>query len=798
MRFQAGTRLGRYEIRAPIGAGGMGEVYRARDPKLDRDVALKLLSSDVADVPDRMRRFVQEAKAASSLNHPNIITIHEIDEAEGGHFIATEFVDGETLRDCMRGRPATADEVVEAVDVGCQVASALAAAHAAGIVHRDIKPENIMRRRDGLVKVLDFGLAKLSDPPSSSGDGQTFAPTTAVAATSPGVVVGTIRYMSPEQARGRPVDERTDIFSLGLVLYEMLTGHPAFEGATALEAVAALLGDKPVAPMSRDVPDVPAELERIVAKAVRRDPDDRYQTAKDLLVDLKNLQQAQASAPELATTAIAPRASRGRWRAVAAATVIVGLTAAGGYWLAPRGSRGGAIDSIAVLPFENRTNDQNVDYLSDGITEALINSLSQLPNVRVIARSSAFSYKGQALDIQRVARQLNARAVLTGRVLMQDGTLDIRAELTDALNNASLWGSHYTRKLTDVFAMQDDIARQVIDALRVPLTGGQQEQVTKRYTGNADAYRLYLEGRHRFNAATEADLPRALEFFDRAIALDPRYALAYAARGEVTFSMGDLSTPMHEAAPKAKADALKALSLDDKLVDGLSLLANIKFQYDWDFAGAEQEFQRVLALNPNYAEAHHQYTYLLAMSGRTADAIRESERAMQLDPVNPSIVVDRGLPYFLSRRYDEAMAHARKGLELFPDFFLCHLLLGSSLTEKGESAAAIAELEKAKSLEPTPLVLGELGYVYARGGRPADARAVLAELQDGSRTRYVAAYWLAMIHAALNEKDEAFAWLERAYAARSWWLVWLKTDPKADPLRSDPRFADLSRRVGFP
>jgi tetratricopeptide (TPR) repeat protein len=380
---------------------------------------------------------------------------------------------------------------------------------------------------------------------------------------------------------------------------------------------------------------------------------------------------------------------------------------------------------------------------------------------------------------------------------MQGDTLDIRAELTDSQTNTSLWGDHYTRRLSDLFAMQDDIARQVIDALRVRLTGGQQGQVAKRYTGNADAWRLYLEGRHRFNSPVEADMPRAIEFFDRAIALDPGFALAYAARGDVTFTMGDFTLPMHEAVPKAKADALKALALDPNLVEGLSLLANIKFQYDWDFPGAERDFTRVLALNPNYAEAHNQYTYVLAMTGRTADAIRESALAMQLDPVNPTIVTDTGLPYYLSRRYDEAIVRARKAGELFPDLFLPHLLLGQSLIEKGESAAGIAELEKAKSLEPSPLVLGGLGYAYARGGRPADARSVLAELQGGSRSRYVAAYWIALVQAALNEKDEAFASLEQAYAARSWWLVWMKTDPKVDPLRSDPRFADLARRVGL-
>jgi TolB-like protein/Flp pilus assembly protein TadD len=576
----------------------------------------------------------------------------------------------------------------------------------------------------------------------------------------------------------------------------MLTGHLPYEGSNAFEGVAALLGDKPPAPISRDAPGVSPGLELIVSKAIRRDPDERYQTAKELLTDLKNVRQSNGSPSAAAVTAPAPADRFRYWRAGALVVLLLAVTAVGG-WLALRESRGSAIDSIAVLPFENRTNDPTVDYLSDGLTEALIGSLSQIPNVRVIARGSVFNFKGQTVDIQEVARQLHARAIVTGRVLMQGDTLDVRAELTDSETNASLWGSHYTRKLSDLFTMQDDIARQVIDALRVRLTGGQQDQVTKRYTANADAYRLYLEGRHRFNSPAESDMPRAIEFFDRAIALDPGFALAYAARGDATFAMGDFTLPMHEAASKARADALKALTLDHDLVEALSLLANIKFQYDWDFAGSERDFMHTLALNPNYAEAHHQYTYLLALTGRTADAIRESKLALQLDPVNPSIVIDAGLPNFLSRRYNEAIVQSRKAAEMFPDFFLSHLLLGQCLIEKGESAEGIAEMEKAKSLEPSPLVLGALGYAYARVGRPADARAVLAELQEGSRTRYVASYWLAVIQAALNKKDDAFASLEQAFAVRSWWLVWIKTDPKLDSLRADPRFSNLARRVGF-
>ncbi len=793
MAIAAGTRLGRYEIRTQIGAGGMGEVYLAQDTKLGRPVAVKVLPAELAAVADRMRRFVQEAKVVSSLNHPNILTIHEIDESDSGHFIATEFVDGETLRQRLRGEPM---KLAEVLDVATQVAGALAAAHAAGVVHRDIKPENIMRRRDGLVKVLDFGLAKLTEPNDGVGEptAMTAAPTLD-ALTEAGIVLGTVRYMSPEQVRGHAVDARTDIFSFGLVLYEMVTRRLPFDGTTSVEAVASMLGDTEPQPLSRYAAAVPAELERIVSKALRKDRNERYQTMKDLLLDLKSLQQGSSS--NAAAPAVVPSSRRSLQRgAVVAALSLAAVGAA--LWFAGRHSPVAAIDSIAVLPFENRTHDDKIEYLSDGLTESLINSLSQLPHVKVIARNSVFSYKNQAATPEEVARRLNVRAILTGRVLMQGDTLDVRAELTDTQTNTQLWGDHYTQRAADVFAVQDQIARQVIDALKVHLTGGEQEQVAKRYTRSAEAYQLYLQGRYVLNGGSEGDFGRAIALFDRAIAIDPQFALAYSARGEAFFSMGDFNLSMKDASPKAKENAVQALVLDDTLTDARVLLANIKFQYDWNFAGAEEEFKRVIAQNPNHAEARHQYTYLLAMTGRTTEAVSEIRRAQQLDPVNPMIGVDTLLPYYLGRQYDQAIVQGRKAMDVFPNLFIAHMGVGSSLIQQGDFVAGIAELEKAKALEPNPIVLGNLGYAYARAGRRADAQRILADLKAESQNRYVAAYAFACIYAGLNDRDEAFAWLEKAYQDRSWWLVWIKTDPKMEPLRDDPRFADFMRRVGFP
>ena len=839
MTLPIGTRLGRYEIRSQIGEGGMGEVYLAEDTKLDRKVALKILPADVAANVNRMNRFVQEAKAASALNHPNILTIHEIDQTDSGLFIASEFIDGETLRKRMKGVPM---RLAEVLDIAAQIASALSAAHAAGIVHRDIKPENIMLRRDGIVKVLDFGLAKpVARVPAELVD--TEASTRAAIKTEPGVVMGTVIYMSPEQARGLQVDVRTDNFSLGVLIYEMVAGCLPFQGSNPNEILASILSDKEPPPLARYARDIPPELERIVEKALRKNLEERYQTSKDMLLDLKRLKhklevdaeiertappseraaseefrvmpsggrsaERKTLPPEAATLGIPPTSSAEylisgiKQHKFGAAAIVISVlllaTLAVGYlFIIRRSSNVTAIVSIAVMPFENVTHDQKIEYLSDGVTESLINSLSQLPHVKVIARNSVFSYKNQTLNVQQVARQLNVQALLTGRVLMQGDTLDVRVELTDAQNNIQLWGDHYTRKTADIFAVQDEIARQVTDTLRLRLTGGQQEQVTKRYTENAEAYRLYLQGRYYLTNFSEENLKRANQFFDQAIVLDPRYALAYAARAETFFNMGDLSLPMHEAMPKAKQDAVAALNIDDKLVEARMTLAVIEFQYDWDFERAEKDFQQVIALNPNYATGHYQYAWYLSMMGRTTDGLAEMKLAQQLDPVNPGTNIDICLPYTIARQFDQCIAQSRKTIEMFPNFRVAHMVLGNALFYKGDHSAGLEELEKAKAIEPTPHMLGDLGFAYAKAGRKDEARKLLAELKDLSTQRYVAPYFIAMIYVGLDEKEEAFAWFEKAYQQRSFFLLFIKTDPMMDSVRSDPRFTDLMLRIGFP
>src|SRR5213080_2028711 len=653
MTLKPGTKLGRYEIRAKIGTGGMGEVYLAQDAKLDRKVALKILPTDVATHHDRMHRFEQEAKAASALNHPNIITIFEIEQVDSVNFIATEFIDGQTLRERMRSGPMKLGEVLE---VAIQSASALSAAHDAGIVHRDIKPENLMLRRDGIVKVLDFGLAKLTDRPVATSV-DTEALTRAQIKTEPGVVMGTAIYMSPEQARGLEVDARTDIFSLGVLIYEMVAGRLPFEGSNQNEIVASIIGDKAVPPLARYTQEVPAELERIVAKAARKNRDERYQTIKDLLLDLRALKQElefsakleRSAAPQArvspATTSGAPSSATDQLAAstveaskayptssaeyvitgikqhklvaLVALVVIAGGIAGLAAYLHARNTEV-AIESIAVLPFTNQNRDPDSEYLSDGLTESIINSLTQLPNLKVIARSSVFRYKGKETDPMAAGKELGVRSVLTGRILQRGDSLTISTELLDVRDNKQLWGEQYHEKTSDLLSIQREIAKEITGNLRLKLSGPEQSRLAKHYTENAEAYQLYLKGRFYWNKRTEEGVRKGIEYFQQAIEKDPTYALAYTGIADcysletLHIDVGSLSPS--EAAPKAKAAAMKALELDDTLAEAHTSLAFIKLNFDWDLAGAEREFKRAIELNPNYSNGHHWYShYLMAM-----------------------------------------------------------------------------------------------------------------------------------------------------------------------------------------
>jgi serine/threonine-protein kinase len=829
MTLTAGTKLGRYEIRSKIGEGGMGEVYLTRDTKLDRTVALKILPFELASNRDRMNRFVQEAKAASALNHPNIITIYEIDETDSGHFIAIEFIDGETLRQLIQRAPMKLGEVL---DIAAQIGSALSAAHAAGIIHRDIKPENVMLRRDGIVKVLDFGLAKLTERPSPDSV-DTEAPTRANIKTDPGVVMGTTIYMSPEQASGMKVDARTDIFSLGVLIYELVAGRLPFAGSNPNEVLVSILNDKEPLPLARYAREVPAELERIVEKALRKDREQRYQTMKDLLLDLQSLKhrlefqaELERSTPpqvdtvKAVTTGAQGRAEtlrqpapqdtsggqyavhkimRHRTAAVIALAALAALAATGYFYFSKSNNSAGGgseINSIAILPFVNVNANADTEYLSDGLTDSLINSLSQAPKLKVIARASVFSYKAKETDPQAVGRELKVQGVVTGRITQRGDNLSISVELTDARDKSHIWGEQYNRKLSDLIAVQEEISSDISNKLRLKLTGEEQKRLTKRYTDNVEAYQLYLKGRHFADQFNEEGFKKAVEHFDQAIGKDPNYALAYAGLAEAYWIASAESLPPREAMPKARQAAMNALKIDDQLAEAHTLLAVVLALYDYDLSGGEREFKRAIELNPNSALAHQWYGHYLASLARADEALKEIRRAQELDPLSLVINTELGIPFYITRQYDQAIEQFKKVLEMDPNMEFARFFLGWAYAQKGMYEEAIAMLSKPES--DHPFVLGTLAQNYALSGRKSEALKLIDRLNEQTKHRYVAAYSVAPIYLALGNKGQALQWLEKSYENREDGFIWINTDPAWDGLRSDPRFQELARRVRSP
>jgi eukaryotic-like serine/threonine-protein kinase len=808
MTIATGTQLGRYEIRSQIGAGGMGEVYLAQDAKLDRKVALKILPADVATDRNRMKRFVQEAKAASALNHPNIITIHEVGSSptvrEGSstsdetHFIATEFIDGETLRQRMRNAPLKLGVVL---DVAAQIASALAAAHAAGIVHRDIKPENIMLRRDGIVKVLDFGLAKLTERvPSDFVD--TEAPTSFK--TDAGTVVGTASYMSPEQARGLAVDARTDIFSIGVVLYETVTGTLPFEGSTAGEVLAAILSEKEAQPLARYSREVPTELERIVTKAVRKEREQRYQTVKDLLLDLQTLKQQLEFEVRLQRST-PPEGSGGAIVRGGGGTTISedrGSPQSETPQLSTRSPRSRkAINSLAVLPLLNASADADMEYLSDGITESLINNLSQLPKLRVMARATVFRYQGREVDPQEVGRELGVRAVLTGRVLQRENRLIIKVELVHTADGSQLWGAQYNRQLADIFAVEEEIANEIAEKLRLKLSSTEQKRMAKRYPENTEAYQLYFKGRYYWNKWTAEGTKRAIEYFQQAIAVDPSYALAHAGLADCYSSLtgGGIGLSPAEAFQRARAAAVKALILDDTLPEAHTSLGLIKLNHDWDWSGAEREFKRAIELNPNYPTPYHWYSHYLIVMDRIEESLIMSKRGLELDPLDLEMNAHLAWHHYMARQYDQTIEQCLQTIAMDPNFHETYWFLGWAYARTGQYAKAVDAVQKAIALSGgSSEMTAELGYAFAVSGKNEEARRILSELKELSEREYVSPYFLALIYTGLGEKDQALEWLEKAYQERVAFLIYLGKQPQFDALRSDARFTELGRRVGLP
>ena len=817
--LKPGQVIGSYEIISFISRGGMGEVYLAQDKRLGRKVALKLLPSSVTKDANRLHRFEQEARAASALNHPNIITIYEIREANSTLVIATEFVEGETLR---RRLGYDTLGLQAALHIAIQIADALAAAHQAGIIHRDIKPENIMIRPDGYVKVLDFGLAKLTEQSSPVAAAE--APTRQVK-TGSGMIMGTVGYMSPEQARGQTVDARSDIFNLGAVIYEMVAGQKPFDGEPPSDILAAILKTEPPL-LSHFAPDAPAELVRIVTKALRKDREERYQLIRDVLLDLKSLREEvefegklkRSAAPTRVTAAAtkiqnAPTTSSAEYllgeirthklvAIVALLVLTVGIAALyyftrGNVSNKPTGNE--TIDSIAILPFVNAAQDPNAEYFSDGITESLINRLSQLSGLKVMSSGSVFRYKGKQQDAQRVGNELNVRAVLTGSVKQVSDQLVISVSLDDAKDNHRIWGEQYVRKFADVLAVQSEIAQEVSTSLRLKLTRGDEQQLAKRYTDNVEAYQLYLKGRYHRLKLTPPEIQTGISYFQEAIDVDPSYALAYVGLAEAyrwLANSGDM--PPNEVFPKAKAAAQKAIEIDDTLAEAHTALGSTMFWYDWNWNEAENQYKRALVLNPNSADTHAVYAHLLTNTARHAEALAEAKRARELDPLSLVNNAGEGITLLTAGHTDEALASLQKTIELEPSFWLAHSFASSAYIEKGMFAKAVAEARNAIELSgAASQTTASLAYALARSGKQAEARGLLEELLTLSTQRYVSRVNIALIYDGLGERDKALAWLERGYKDRDTRMVSLKVEPKWNNLRADPRFQDLLRRVGF-
>ncbi len=778
-----GQSILHYNIIKKLGEGGMGVVYLAEDTKLERKVAIKFLPSNISENSEERKRFTVEAKASASLNHPNIAHIYAIEEANNEVFIVMEYVDGVELKNKIESGSISANE---AVNIAVSIAEGLDAAHKKGIIHRDIKSQNIMISQDGKVKIMDFGLAKIK--------GGTLL-------TKTGTTVGTAAYMSPEQARGGEVDQQSDIWSLGIVLYEMLTGKLPFNSDYDQAIIYSILNEEPPFIELSNL-NIPEDLIRILHQLLEKNTDSRYQSDELLIKDLNSLylEDPQYSLPGHYKSKSPGTKNSKFFRPkiiVPLLFIIIGISIAG-YFFMNRGNPD--IDSIAVLPFINDNGDSDVQYLTDGITENLINNLTQIPSLRVVPRNTVFTFKGRINDPQEIGTKLNVRAVVTGRVLQHGDNINIQADLIDVKRQAELWGEQYNEKMTNLLGLQQQIAGDISKELRTHFTGEKKIQFKKTYTDNSIVYQLYLKGRYYWNQRKSGPA-KAIEYFNQAIEKDSNYAPAYVGLADcylvsAQWESGNLVPA--EADPLGKMAIEKALLIDDSLAEAHASLGFYYLNYEWDWANSEKEFKTALELNPNYPTTYHWYSHFLTAMGRNEESLKEAKKALSLDPLDDVLNAHLGWAYIFAREYDNSILQCKKILEFKSDNPTAHFFLGWAYQEKGMLTESIGEFQKTLSINPNATyATAAMGYTYALLNKPEESKKMYTQLLNSSRNKYVDAYNFAIIYIGLGNKDKAFEFLNKAYKEHSNWIAYLKVEPRLDAIRSDPRFIELLVKTGL-
>ena len=785
------TFANRYEIIEELGKGGMGKVYRVEDKKIKEEVALKLIKPEIASDKKTIERFSNELKIARKIAHRNVCRMYDLGEEKGTHYITMEYVPGEDLKRLIRkvGQFHTA----KTVSIAKQVCEGLAEAHRLGVVHRDLKPQNIMIDKDGNARIMDFGIAR-----SVGGKGITGA----------GVMIGTPEYMSPEQAEVKEVDQRSDIYSIGVILYEMTTGQLPFVGDTPLAVAMKHKGEAPQDPRELN-PQIPEDLNHLILKCLEKDKERRYQSPEELLSELTKIEKGIPT-----TERIVPKRKPTTSKEIAVsfilkkllipASVIIALITAGVivFKILPQKEAGplqSGKRSIAVLPFEDLSPQKDQEYLCDGMAETLINALNNIEDLQVIPRTSAFPFKGKELDVREIGRKLNVDSILEGSMQKSGKRLRITARLISVEEGYPLWSEQYNREEEDVFAIQDEISMAIVDKLRIKLAGKEKTLLAKRYTEDLEAYNLYLKGRHFWSKTTPESLNEGIEYFQKAIDKDPTYALPYAGIADCYIILGLFYIAPKEAYPRAKETAERALEMDEGLAGAHASLGLVKMLYDWDWPAAEREFKRAIELDPNYATAHLWYSLYLTTMGMHDDSIIEAKRAQELDPISPITTWLLGTVFYYARQYDQAIEECQKALEIDPSNFMTHVLLSMAYIEKGAYNEAIAQLQKGMDIsekDSQPQIM-RLIITYVVSGKTDELKRLFEELSKGSRQDYFSPYFIASLYLNFGQIDKTFEWLERAYEEHDHWIIALKVDPKFDNLRSEPRFTALLKKVGL-